>query len=71
MAALRQEPDIQVIGWAATEEEALAQIHQCDVLLVCVTNPNDGALSLVRLARKAGAATKYWLWVYHNRKRQS
>lgn len=58
MAALRQEPDIQVVGWAATEEEALSQIHLCDVIMVCITAPDNGALSLVRAARKAGSAAK-------------
>lgn len=58
MAALRQESDIQVVGWAATEDEALDQMHLCDVILVCITAPGNGALSLVKAARKTGAAAK-------------
>ncbi|MCA9874293.1 MAG: response regulator transcription factor [Ardenticatenaceae bacterium] len=58
MAALQQAPDIQVIGWATTEAEALSQLETCDVLLVCVTVPDDGALSLIRAARKTETAAK-------------
>ena len=58
MAALSQESDIHVVGWAATEDKVLGQIHRCDVILVCVVVPDDGALVLVRAIRKTGATVK-------------
>jgi DNA-binding NarL/FixJ family response regulator len=51
---LRNEPDIEVIGCAATAEDALASIKKfaCDIVLVSVTLPNDGAFVLTRAATK-------------------
>jgi two-component system, NarL family, nitrate/nitrite response regulator NarL len=57
-AALRQEADIQVIGSATTEDEAIDQIHLCDMILICATLPDNGALSLARNIRKSNAAVK-------------
>jgi two-component system, NarL family, nitrate/nitrite response regulator NarL len=57
-AALGQEIDIQVVGSATTQEAAIRQIHLCDLVLVCVTLPENGALSLIKEIRKAEADVK-------------
>lgn len=58
MAALRQESDIQTVGSATTEDEAVSQAGMCDMILVCATLPDGGALSLTRNIRKSGTAVK-------------
>jgi len=57
-AALRQESDIQVVGSATTESDALRQIALCDMALICATLPDEGALSLIRSLRKSDAEVK-------------
>lgn len=47
-AMLEEEPDIEVVGTATTSEEALAQISECDVVLVNTGLPDNGALKLTR-----------------------
>lgn len=53
-SALEGEPDIQVVGMATTEEDALQEMQEnaCDIALVNTTLPRNGALSLVRAVRE-------------------
>ncbi len=53
-SALEGEPDIQVVGMATTEEDALQKMQEtaCDIALVNTTLPENGALSLVRAVRE-------------------
>ena len=53
-SALEGEPDIQVVGMATTEEDALQIMQEtaCDIALVNTTLPGNGALSLVRAVRE-------------------
>lgn len=57
-AALGQEPDIQVVGSATTVDQALKQAPLSDVVLVCTSLPEDGALSFTRAVRKVGLSVK-------------
>lgn len=57
-AALRQEPDIQVVDTATSEEQALEKAGWCDVVLAGSSLPDGGALSLTRSIRKAGISVK-------------
>jgi DNA-binding NarL/FixJ family response regulator len=57
-AALAQESDIQVVGSATTQEAAIGQCHLCDVMLVCVTLPENGALSLIKEIRESETSVK-------------
>jgi DNA-binding NarL/FixJ family response regulator len=52
-AVLEDAPDIDVIGWARTEEEAETRVEHCDVVLVNHLLPEHGALELTR--RLAGS----------------
>ncbi len=45
-AALGSEPDLEVVGYAATVEQALRQAARCDVMVVSTTLANEGALKL-------------------------
>ena len=47
-AALQNERDIEVVGCATSVEEALQQVHQCNVALVSTTLSEHGALTLTR-----------------------
>ncbi len=57
---LDDEPDIEVVGRAASVEEALAQAAQLDpnVILLNTTLPDNGALKLVRAMSKAEPPVK-------------
>lgn len=57
-AALEQEPDISIAGLATTVEEALAQLNQSDVVLVCTSLPDNGSLTLTRAINKVNPAVK-------------
>jgi two-component system, NarL family, nitrate/nitrite response regulator NarL len=57
-AALSQEVDMQVVGSATTPDRVISQIPLCDMVLLCVTLPENGTLSLIREIRKSGAAVK-------------
>jgi len=61
--ALRNEPDIQVVGCVCTVDEAVKLCQQvaCDVVLASVTLPNKGALELTHAVRKNQAETKVLL----------
>ena len=52
-AALHGESDIQVVGTATTEADALRAIHdiECDIVLVGTSLANEGALRLVQTIR--------------------
>jgi DNA-binding NarL/FixJ family response regulator len=52
-AALHGETDIEVIGTAITEEDALRELEQseCDIMLVGTSLPDEGAMSLVSKVR--------------------
>jgi len=57
---LRNEPDIEVVGCVAVADEALAMLKKsdCDVVLVSVTLPDDGAFILTRSIAKLGNPIK-------------
>ncbi|MCX6048131.1 MAG: response regulator transcription factor [Chloroflexi bacterium] len=57
---LRSEPDIEVIGCVAVADEALSMLkrHACDIVLVSVTLPNDGAFVLTRAVAKLNNTIK-------------
>lgn len=57
-AALIQEPDIDIIGTATSIEEALKQAEFCDVILVCTTLPDQGALTLTQTISQMETAGK-------------
>ncbi len=59
-AALRHEPDIQVVGTATTEAVALEKARDCDVVLACSSSsqPDNGVLALTRSLRKAEVAAR-------------
>ena len=61
--ALRNEPDIEVVGSVCTVSEALTlcQAMACDVILASVTLPHKGALELTRTVRKNNPAIKVLL----------
>lgn len=44
---LRDEPDIDVIGYATTIDEAVEQIVECDIMLLSTRLPDQGALHLL------------------------
>jgi two-component system nitrate/nitrite response regulator NarL len=48
-AVLEDAPDIDVIGWARTEEEAETRAAHCDVVLVNHLLPEHGALKLTKM----------------------
>lgn len=45
-SVLKNEPDIEVIGCAATAEEALKLAQDCDIVLLSISLPNHTALEL-------------------------
>ncbi len=47
-AVMESVTDMAAVGTAATPEEAVAQLDQCDILLVSADLPADGALQLTR-----------------------
>lgn len=47
-AALQDEPDIQVVGYATSVEQALHKANSCDIMAIDVHMPADGALALTR-----------------------
>jgi DNA-binding NarL/FixJ family response regulator len=50
---LRDEPDISIVGTAASVNGAIEQANKCDIMLVDASLPNDGALTLsVEVGRK-------------------
>jgi len=51
---LRNEADIEVVGCVSTTEEALVALRRCacDIMLVSVTLPDDGAFTLTRAVAK-------------------
>ncbi|CAN5571850.1 response regulator transcription factor [soil metagenome] len=57
---LRNEPDIEVVGCVAVADEALAILKKspCDVVLVSVTLPDDGAFALTRAVAKLSNTVK-------------
>lgn len=57
-AALRQEPDIQIVGTATTDAIALEKAGACDVVLVCSSRPDDGMMALTKTLRKAEVTAK-------------
>ena len=50
--------DMLAVGTATTMEEAVAQLDQCDVLLVSARLPNDGALQLTRAVAETNPAVR-------------
>lgn len=57
-AILDEEPDIEVIGWSRTTEDAMAQLDGCDVVVVNAGLSNSGALKLTRAIIDRGCAAK-------------
>jgi len=57
---LRNETDIEVLGCVASADEALALLKKspCDIVLVSVTLPDDGAFMLTRTVTKLGNPVK-------------
>jgi two-component system nitrate/nitrite response regulator NarL len=49
---LKDKPDIEVVGWATTVDEALPQLSDCHILLATTTLPNDGAYELTLMVAK-------------------
>jgi len=60
VTVLRNEPDIEVIGCMATADEALSMLKKCacDIVLVSVTLPDDGAFVLTRAVAKLNNMVK-------------
>lgn len=55
---LKNEPDIEVVACATSVEEALRQVHKCNMALVSTTLPDNGALELTRAIVKSYPAVK-------------
>lgn len=57
---LRDEPDIQVVGYAQTVEEAFGRLQNthCDIALISIDLPENGALCLTRALASTEPATK-------------
>lgn len=57
---LRDEPDVQVVGYAQTVHEALVRLQntKCDVALVSIDLPENGALCLTRTLTSMEPTTK-------------
>ncbi|MBK8901029.1 MAG: response regulator transcription factor [Anaerolineaceae bacterium] len=47
-AALQDEPDMQVVGYATSVVEALKKAKTCDIMAIDVHMPEDGALALTK-----------------------
>jgi len=46
--ALTRQSDIEVVGIVSTVEEALAELANCDMIMVSATLPQGGALELIK-----------------------
>ena len=57
-AVLEDEPDIEVVGRATTAGEALAHVHECDVVLVSTSLPDGEALRLTEEITEADPEAK-------------
>ena len=57
-AVLENEPDIEVVGYATTIDEALALAPRCDILIVSTRLPNNGALRITQAITQANIPTK-------------
>lgn len=59
-AALHNEPDIKVVDFAHSAEEALAKLdkHQIDVVVVNINLPDSGALRFTRAVTRSGRGVK-------------
>lgn len=55
---LRAEPDIEVTGCATSLDEAMAQVHASDVVLVNTTLHNDSSTRLIRTLHKLAPKVK-------------
>lgn len=55
---LEDESDIEVVGQAASVEDALGGMSRADVVLVSTRLPDNGALTLTEMAVEQGASTK-------------
>jgi len=51
-AALKDEPDMEVVGFATTVEEAMAQFKWCNLILSSTSLPDDRTLELIQCARE-------------------
>lgn len=56
--ALRQEPDIDVVGTATNESEVLEQLARCDMVLICLARLDDSAIPLIKAIKKEQTAVK-------------
>ncbi len=54
-ASLQSEPDIEIVGYATSLEEAKQQAQNCHVILVSCGLPNQGALAVTRAFRSCPA----------------
>jgi len=59
-AVLRNEPDIEVVNCVHTAQEAVTTMkrHACDVVLISVSLPHNGAFECTRALAKSGNSTK-------------
>ena len=59
-AALHSEPDIKVVDFAHSAEDALAKLdkHQIDVAVVNINLPDNGALRFTRAVTRSGKGVK-------------
>ncbi|MDX1435588.1 MAG: response regulator transcription factor [Anaerolineales bacterium] len=57
-AALEDEDDIEVVGLTTAVEEALLAVSECDVLLVSISLPDQGALKLAEAVSEAHSEKK-------------
>ncbi len=55
-AVLEEESDIEVVGYATTFNEALAQIRHCDVVLISTDMPEYGAIRLTQAVTDSALA---------------
>ncbi len=47
-AALKHQPEIELVGVVESVNDALAALEKCDMIMVSATLPNRGALELVK-----------------------
>lgn len=47
-AALQDEPDLHVVGYATSIGEAIKKVKSCDIMAIDVQMPDDGALELTK-----------------------
>ncbi len=57
-AALKKEPDMEVVGTATGLAEALAQVSHCELVLMRSSLPDNGALELTRAVVRANPSVK-------------